>query len=209
MKIRILGALTFLALVLAGCAQQYTLVPPQPVTVQKAFTVAPADPWNRWSFTFEKIGAYMRAEAEVWNGPVETWVADGYGLDRMIFVGGLASGASLIKGDPESKAPLPMFREDMTPSEVMEFIEATLARAGQTTIIATKNLRPVTFGGQPGFRFDISYVRRDDEVDTEGLVVGAIRDKKLYLIFFSGTKLHHYPKLLPRVEKLIDTVTFL
>lgn len=206
---RILAVLAVVAVTLAGCAPQYALVPPQRTTVQNAFSVVPGDPWNRWSFTFEKIGAYQQIQAEMWNGPVETWVADGYGLDRLIFIGGLANGASLIKPVADSKDPLPVFREDMTPSEVMEFLEATIARAGQTTLIETRNLRLTQFGGHPGFRFDLSYVRRDDEVDTDGTVVGAIRNKKLYLIFFSGTRLHHYPKLLPRVEKVIDSVTFL
>jgi len=206
---KVLVALAVMAVTLAGCAPQYALVSPQRTTIQNAFSVAPADPWNRWSFTFEKISPYQQAQAEVWNGPVETWVADGYGLDRLIFVGGLASGTSLIKPQADSKDPLPLFGGDMTPSEVMEFLEATVARAGQTTLIETRNLRLVQFGGHPGFRFEMSYVRRDDEVDTDGTVVGAIRNKKLYLIFFSGTRLHHYPKLLPRVEKVIDSVNFL
>lgn len=206
MSMRILATLALAALVLAGCTQ-YALVPPSRTTVQNAFTVEPARAWNRWNFTFEKVGPYEQAQADTWNGPVETWVAEGYGLDRMVFVGGLPGGASLIKGGNE-KEPLPLFREDMTPSEVMEFVEATLARAGQTAIIETKNLRPVQFGGRPGFRFDVYYVRRDDEVDTDGTVIGTVKDKKLYLIFFSGTRLYHYKKLLPEVERLVDTVKF-
>lgn len=206
---RLIVILGLAALALSGCAPQYALVPPQRTTVQNVFAVVPGDSWNRWSFSFEKIGPYEQAQAELWNGPVETWVADGYGLDRMIFIGGLAHGASLIKRESESKDPLPVFRDDMSPSEVMEFLEATIAHAGQTTLIQMKNLRPTPFGGQPGFRFDLTYVRRDDEVDTDGLAIGTIRDKKLYMIVFSATRLHHYPKLLPRVEKLLDTVTFL
>lgn len=198
---KIVRALAVAAAVLSGCAQ-YTLVPPARTTVQNAFAVEPGRTWNRWTYSFEKVGPYEAALGETWEGPVETWVAEGYGLDRMVFVGGLANGSPLIERSNE-KEPVPLFRDDMTPSEVMEFLEATLARTGQTTIVETGNLRLVPFGGTSGFRFDVHYVRRDDEVDTDGTVAGAIKDKRLYLIFFSGTRLHHYPKLLPDVERLI------
>ena len=109
---RLIVILGLAALALSGCAPQYALVPPQRTTVQNVFAVVPGDSWNRWSFSFEKIGPYEQAQAELWNGPVETWVADGYGLDRMIFIGGLAHGASLVKRESESKDPLPVFRDD-------------------------------------------------------------------------------------------------
>jgi hypothetical protein len=196
-----------LVLALAAC-EHYALVPPTRTTIHQAFTVEPPRPWNRWSFTFEKISPFEFPLHEQWPGPVETWTAEGYGLDRIIFVAGLTSGSPLIKED-DSKDPIPKFRDDMTASEIMEFFEASLARTAQTTLIETKNLRPTQFGGVDGFRFDIRYVRKDDEVDTDGIVVGAVRNKKLYLIFFSGTHLYHYSKLLPDVEKLIASVKFL
>src|SRR3546814_12950915 len=82
----------------------------------------------------------------------------------------------------------------MTSSEVVELWEATMTKVFKTTLAEGKNVQPVKFAGMDGFRFDFNYVPKD-EVDRKGVGFGAVKDGRLYLIFFSGTKLYHYGQI--------------
>ena len=62
-------------------------------------------------------------------------------------------------------------------------------------------------GGVDGFRFEVNFVQKD-EVDHEGTVIGAIKDDRLYLIFFEGDRLYHYGKYLPTIEAMARTAQF-
>jgi hypothetical protein len=56
----------------------------------------------------------------------------------------------------------------------------------------------------PGFKFDFHYVAKD-EVDRSGIGYAAVKDGKLYLIFFSGSKLHHYPLRLGSAMRIMES----
>jgi len=98
----------------------------------------------------------------------------------------------------------PPFRSGMTPNEIMDLFTGTFATATGSAVVQARDLRPATFGGTAGFRFEVSYTLKDD-VDRELSAVGTVRDGKLYLIAFQGTKLYHYGKYLPEFEQIIST----
>ena len=183
---------------LAGCAQ-YSKVDAGRVPIQNKLSVQSSTSWNRLN-------------TGLGGGSVDIWTADGLPLDSITFVTGVASGQPILKPNTSqggTSEPYPVFDSEMSPSEIMELVEATLAKSAQTSLFETRNLRPMQFGGVEGFRFDINYVRRSDEVDREGFVAGAVRDKQLYLIIFSGTRLYHARQLAPQAEEIVRSVQFL
>ncbi len=181
-----------LLLLFAACAP-FTLVPATTNDVAN-FRVESDIAWNRVN--------QVRLES---SAPLAYWTADGPALNGMIFIGGVKDGQPVLKaqGDTGGNERL-IFRSSMTPSEIVELWEAVTARISQTTIAKGSNIQPVEFGGSAGFRFDFRFVGKD-EVDRSGLGYAAVKDGRLYMIFFSGTKLHHYPARLGSAQRIMES----
>jgi len=183
--------LVLAAALLASCAA-YTLVPAQSrVVVHNGLSVQPTRAWNGSTGTNEPN--------------LRVWTMDGPMLNTLGFVAGLDNGASIIK-TPSGKEPMPVFRSTMGGSEVAELFEATLTRAVQGgSIVRTTNVRPATFAGKPGFRFDFSYMNQDDDLERRGVAAGTIHGGKLYLIFFHAARIHYFPSNIDEVEAIITS----
>ena len=190
-------ALLAAALALAGCTTVTHVRPGERTVLNGSLSVQPSRDWSHVS-TFSLYGAH-----------VVVWTMDGPELDKLCFVAGLESDAS-IHADRPGKAPEPRFRKNMTPTEVMELFEAAYSRPTTAPVIfRTGNLRPAKFAGVDGFRFDFSFVDQDDEVERKGLAMGAIHKEKLYLVFYHGAKIHYFAKNLPEVEKILGSAKLL
>lgn len=166
-------------LALAACAP-YSLIPAEPTSVAN-FQVDVGSPWNKVN--------RLRIDS---SAPVAYWTSDGPALDSILFIGGVKSGQPIvtINRSDDDKDKL-LFRDTMTSAEIVELWEATVAKVFNTTLAEGKNVQPARFAGVDGFRFDFTYVPKD-EVDRKGTGYGAVKDGRLYLIFFSGTKLYHF-----------------
>jgi hypothetical protein len=138
---------------------------------------------------------------------VETWTVDGPHLQRLIFFKGVEAGKPLLEIKKGNEENVPMYTGSMTSIEIMELIEATLARSGGHSI-ATKDLRPEKFGGLSGFRFDFSYMT-ESGLKYNGFFVGAQKNDRLLGIMYLGTALHHYNKHIDDVEGIISSVEIL
>lgn len=180
---RFLPALTF-ALLVAGCAT-YSLIEPKRTAVGDLYTV---EPQIRWSAT--RIGR------------AEIWTVDGPSLQAIRFVKGLGDGETLFEGKTQAKRP--QFKKDMSASDIMEFVVDSLSVQGSQKI-AARSLRPVPFGNNPGFRFEMSFVSREG-LDQEALVEGALIAERLHLIIYSGARAHYFPKFKPEVERLMESI---
>ncbi|HXZ96438.1 MAG TPA: hypothetical protein VEG37_05240 [Burkholderiales bacterium] len=195
-KIRIL--VVFLAAMLAGCATNYSLVKPERQSVG-ALSVEPGVEWNRVNpLTIE--------------GEVETWTLDGPVLNQLIFFEGVADDEPLFKprsgsfSSAKQDEKPPVFRSNMNPFEVQELVQATIARRFQTTIAECRNLKPVQFAGERGFRFDTKFTERDDEVDRKGMFIATVRGGRLYGIWFFGAGSHYFDRYVPDFTRLADSV---
>lgn len=180
-----------LLLALAACAP-YSLVPPAPTDVAN-FRVETDIAWNKAN--------QLRIES---SAPIAYWTADGPSLNAIMFIGGVKNGEVLLRVPGSSETETLVFRDSMAPGEIVELWESTIAKLNNTTIAEGRNVRPVKFGGGDGFSFDFSYVTKD-EVDRRGIGYAAVRDGRLYMIFYSGTKLHHYGLRLPSAMRIIET----
>jgi hypothetical protein len=175
--------------ILAACAS-YTLVPAQSrMSLTNGLSVEPKRAW---------------AASSVENEPnVRIWTMDGPLLNIMGIVPGLENGASILKS-PKDAEPMPVFRAAMGASEVAELFESTIARAAKTgSIVKTSGLRPASFAGRPGFRFEYSFVNQQDDVDRRGIAAGAVHNGRLYLIFFHGARIHYFPSVVEEAESVI------
>ena len=162
----------------------------------------------------QKIGGIYTVEAQIaWNkhteGKVETWTVDGPALEVIHFFKGLGNGDSLFNRPAGSvkKVAYPIYKTGMTPNDVMEFTVDSIARAGAGEVQASK-LRPARFGSIPGFRFELSFLTSDG-LEKNGLAAGAVIEDKLYLILYTGARLHYYPKYWDHVEQLLVSIEML
>jgi hypothetical protein len=179
---------TALLVLLCSACTQYALVGPGHTAVE-ALGLDPGIAWNR------AIGPT--------SGPsTETWTIDGMLLDSVTILAAVPDGKPLALLRGESTDKLAPFHKTMTASEVMDLFEASFSAEMKTTVLETRNLRPVAFGGAEGFRFEASYTG-ENEVESEMAVAGAIRDGKLYLLVYRGARLHYFPKYLPEFEGIV------
>jgi hypothetical protein len=176
-------AVVAVALLLAGCAA-YTLVEPKPATIGDVFVVEPQIAWS-------SIG----------SGSWELWTVDGTSLQALHFLKGLAHGEPLFARGGDKR---PRFRKDMTPNDVVELVVDSLADAGGQQIQAT-GLRPMTFAGADGFRFEWRLVTKQG-LEKRGFAAGAIVKEKLYLAMYTGTTDHYYDKHVGDAERVIRSV---
>lgn len=149
-----------------------------------------------------------------------TWTQDGPLLQNLVFLLNVEDGKTLTKGlDVEGKFdPLMVlfgkvpdevsyrYRRDMTEIEVMDLFAASMGKIVESPVTAT-NLRPATLGGLPGFRFDYSFVGKD-QVRRLGFAVGAMVDSKLSLVHYYGTELYHFQKHRDDAERVIAAFQF-
>ncbi len=80
----------------------------------------------------------------------------------------------------------------------------SLARLGYAQL-QVHNLRPEQFGCLQGFRFELTFLVSDG-LEGQGLVVGAVIEKRLHLIMYVGTREHYYPKHIEEVERIIQSI---
>lgn len=176
--------LTVVAALLAGCAR-YTLVEPKPRTIADLYTV---EPQTRWS----------AATDSKW----EVWTVDGPGLEAIQFLTGLDDGEPLFRAADAQKRMT--FRKTMSPSELAELLVDGLTSTGAQNIRVT-NLRPQKFGTADGFRCELAFMTKNG-LEKQGMAAGATIKDRLYLVLYTGAKLHYYEAHRNDAEKIIQSI---
>ena len=189
-------AVACLVLLLAACAH-YTLLEPEPRTIDETFRVKPQIQWSRSV-----------------RGHIELWTVDGPTLQAVRFYKGLKDGENLFRVSRGGDDSLPVYRPHMTANEIMEFYVDSLIAAKRLGLrvanwtgsrFETEGLRPLHFDGQPGFRFEIRFLAANG-LEYEGFVVGTQIEQKLYLIVYSGTREYYYARYKDAAEKLVASI---
>jgi len=183
-RIRAPLVLMVVAGLLAGCAR-YTLVEPGRRTIADLYTV---EPQTRWSaFT---------------DGKWEVWTIDGPGLEAVQFLKGLDDGEPLFRAADAQKRMT--FRKTMSPSELAELLVDGLTSTGAQNVTVT-NLRPHKFGSAEGFRCELAFLTKNG-LEKRGTAAGATIKDRLYLVLYTGTKLHYYEAHRDDAEKIIGSI---
>ncbi len=185
---RRIATIAVLLVTLAGCAQ-YSLVEAKTQNIGGAYTVEAQIDWNKHA-----------------EGKVETWTADGPGLEALRFFKGLDDGDALFirPVGTAKEIRFPAYRAGMTASEVMEFVVESLGRAGAANLEA-RGLQPAQFGAVPGFRFELTFATAQG-LEMSGLAAGAVIEDKLHLILYTGARIHYFPKYREDVERLLGSI---
>lgn len=185
-KITVIVVLSFVFLT-TGCAH-YQLVPANNATpIDNSIQVETPIAWSK-----SKILG------------VETWTVDGFRLQRLMFFAGIKNGEPLFDIPSQQKKKLPVFDQSMGSFEISELVEATLSRLDSHAITIAK-LRPQSFGGVDGFRFEIGFAS-ESGLKYKGFFAGCLREKRLFGIMYIGTQLYYYQKYENDVEKLLSTL---
>ena len=176
-----------LVLLFSGCAT-YTLVEPSIVEVSDLYSIKPGIRWSQLS-----------------KGDIRLWTVDGAELESIRFISGIREGVPIMD-ITEEKHETP-FRLDMSETELVDAVVDAFSLSGAQQVKA-RNLRPTQFGSLDGFRFELDFLN-EDGLKKEGAIVGTIVDDSLYLIIYTGTKIHYFPKYAREFENIVDSIKIL
>ena len=171
-------------LLVTACAQ-YTLVEPERVKIGNTFSVDAQIAWSKAT-----------------DGKRETWTVDGPSLESIQFFKGLKTGEALFRKGKDEE--LPEFDAEMKPNEAMEFVVDSLSRRGANNVEPT-GLRPVAFGPETGYRFEITF-QTGDGLLMHGAALGATLEDRFYLILYTGTATYHFDKYKDEVDDLFASI---
>jgi hypothetical protein len=185
-------ALSALALVLAGCVPNYTLISVQENLVAgKQLVVKPGVEWNKLPPSREQTP---------WD---EAWTRNGPLLDSVAFVGGLPDGETLLKQKQKEEQRVPVFHADMTPQDLVSMLEASYRVRG-VTVFEIESVDPAEFLGGPGLKVRYGYAPNDG-ISKKGICVARIVDGKLFAIKLEGVSSHYFNASLPEFDKMVST----
>jgi len=171
------------------------LVEPQRTEIGNSYTVKSQIPWSQ-----EEVSPSFVKR----SGKVQIWTVDGPRLQEIRFVSGIDDGEAPFQVKDREEEKNLKFRKDMTFLEVQDLVVDGIATTGAHRL-GNKNLRPAGFGGHDGFRFEIDFVT-EEGLEKSGFVVGSIIKEKLYLIIYSGARVHYFAKHKKHVEDIIESV---
>lgn len=175
-----------LSVVLAACTT-YSLVEVERRTIAETYTIDPQVTWSTRK-----------------QGHTEVWTIDGPTLEGIWFFKNVGEDDTLFEVQDKSKVPL--FKRDMSPSEIMEFVVDSMA-AVKAADVKPSNLRPMNFGSAKGFRFELSFF--DDGLKMQAIVAGAIIKDKLQLILYYGAREHYFAKHKGAAEGILASIKLL
>lgn len=178
-----------LTLLLASCAGM-SKIGPGDVTIKDQMVAKLDSAWNR-------LDAPNSGKAEIWT-------TDGLPLDSLMFYVGVKDGDPLVELQNRQEKQQPRFNAKMQPHEVVELFDAASTENGSQ--FKLDKLSPSPFGGNNGFRFDFTMIRKGDEVELKGVGYGSMRAGKLYLMVFKAPKIYYYGKHIGRVEAVARSV---
>jgi hypothetical protein len=190
-------ALTGFAVVslwVAPAAAGWKIMPSgEEVKVAKSkMTVTPAQDWNRWSERPSKRG--------------EIWTLDGISLNELTFMAQIGNGEPLYRERDKKNNPLPKFKSDMLPTDLVELFEASSRIVLQTSLFEITNVEPTKISGKDAVRFSYRFVTRGDELARQGEAVAANVDGKFYLANFVAPSIHYYDRDLPKFRALTNSL---
>jgi hypothetical protein len=92
----------------------------------------------------------------------------------------------------------------MSPSELAELLVDGLTSTGAQNVTIT-NLRPQKFGSADGLRCELAFVTKNG-LAKQGIAAGSIVKDRLYLVLYTGAKLHYYEAHRDDAERIIQSI---
>lgn len=165
----------------------------QPVAVAKSMmTVTPGQDWNRWSARPSKKG--------------EIWTLDGLSLNELSFFAQIADGEPVYRELNKKDQPLPKFKSDMLPTDLVELFEASNRIILQTPLFAIDKVEPAKLSGHDAVRFSYHYAVEGDQLNRKGEGVAANIGGKLYLVNFVAPEIHYFDRDIASFRMMVAKI---
>lgn len=134
------------------------------------------------------------------------------GCDSYASAGRVATIVVAPLGDPnftqtlirETPKTMPTYDKAMSPLDVKELIESSLALAGIASL-QTADFRPAKFGASDGFRFEFTCARPEG-LKQKGFVVGRQTATSLQLVIFIAAATYYFERDLPEAERIVASI---
>jgi hypothetical protein len=196
MKIRQILIAAFCLISLPGTAiAQWSLIPAnKSVSIANStMKVTPKSEWNRWSSRPSSNG--------------EIWTQDGLSLNELTFFAKLSAGDTLYNQTDSFNNPLPKFRKDMLPTDLVELFEASNRILLQSSVFKVDGAEPAKLGGYSAVRFQYSYASEADGLIRKGEGVAANIDGKFYMVNFVAPQIHYFDRDLPEFREIVASIS--
>lgn len=133
-----------------------------------------------------------------------TWSREGVEHDRLFVTGGVDDGEPVFKA---SDYPgLPVFRSDMSATEVAELVAQSLQRVlwNGSASIAASNARERGFTGLPGFEFELS-AEVPGSASHRGIAGGFVDEGRLHLTVYLAESPGYFERHREAAQAVIDS----
>lgn len=136
----------------------------------------------------------------------QIWTMDGELLNLLYLVHTVREGEYIFLGERQSKRRPdgPFYHRGMREDEIRDLITDGLFGAGFIGVEA-ENLRPATFGGREGLRFDLR-MANPEGLAYQGLVAAFEHEKGLALAIFIAPAEYYFPRDGEKVSRMLDTL---
>lgn len=182
-------AIGLMALLLGGCASGGPLVTPGRTTAGGDLTIEAGMEWARMGSVREQI-----------------WTLDGPQLNSLHLIASVREREFIFLGDRQTnrRPDGAFYHRGMRPDEVRDLIVDGMRSSGAVNVVAT-NLRPATFGGHEGLRFEIAM---DNQAGLKYRAMAAAfeHEKGLALALFYAPAEYYYPRDEATVSAMLDTL---
>lgn len=131
-------------------------------------------------------------------GPAQLWTMEGLPVDRMIIYTEIKDGQAIHESSSKQKEF--KFRSGMQPDEIVTMFEGALTSDGSSFKLT--KLEPFTFGGDKGFRFEYSVIRKGDNVQLSGIGYATVSKGELFAILYMAPRLTIFSRHKGRVEEI-------
>ncbi|PZO55339.1 MAG: hypothetical protein DCF16_03335 [Alphaproteobacteria bacterium] len=175
---------------LSGCVAA-KLVQPGAYRVAGAYSIQVTQAWS-------DVTPLVRQEEGV-----RLLTRDGPALNQLFAAAIAPGGALAFLADRDT--PRPRYRADMGDTEVVEFVIDSTAAWGYQDPEST-NLRPQSFAGSQGVRFDLT-ARTQPGLEIAGSGLVARADDKLHVLLFLAPNEHYYGAYAQEIEAIMASAT--
>ena len=146
--------------------------------------------------------------ARVRQPRIEQWTIDGAPLNQLSIISRIKPREHVFLSARERswRPDGPWFRAGMRPDEVRDIVLDGLRGAGWANVEAS-NLRPASWGGVPGLRFEIDLDNPNGLV-YRGMATAAERDGRLTVLLWVAPAEHYYGRDAEAVGRMFDSLRF-